>query len=96
MQEIDYKNRNILTDYVFKFWYEWGAFNYDERFDEEIKAEIWNNLNNMNGIEKELDYVRIEFESGWDETSLEYENLQKLWDYLNWYKTAFQKGEVEL
>lgn len=95
-EEIDYKNRNILTDFVFNFWNNWGAFNYDERFDEEIKAEIWNNLNNQNGIEKEIDYVRQEFESGWDENSLEYKNLTELWDYLNYYKTSFQKGEVLL
>ncbi len=92
---IEYKlmNREELTNYVFNFWNDWGAFNYEEREDEEIKAEIWENLNSKNGIEKELDYIRNEFESGWDENSLEYQELDKLWNYINWYKTDFGKDD---
>lgn len=90
---IEYKlmNRDELTDYIFNWWCEWGAFELDEREDEEIKAEIWENLSSKNGIEKELDYIRDEFEKYKDENSVEYEELDKIWNYLNWYKTDFWK-----
>lgn len=93
MSNIEYKlmNRDELTDYIFNFWNNWGAFNYEERTDEEIEAEIWENLNSINGIDKELDFIRNEFEAGWDEDSLEYERLDELWNYINWYLTDFGK-----
>lgn len=80
-----------LTDYVFTFWDNWGAFNFESATDEEIKNEIKNNLSSLGGIEKELDYIKSEFESGWSEDSKEYEDLEKLWIYLNWYKTNFKE-----
>lgn len=81
-----------LVDYVFKFWDNWGAFNFESATDEEIKNEIKKNLSSFDGIEKELDYVRLEFENGsWDENSKEYKDLDKLWNYLNWYKTNFKE-----
>ena len=59
---------------------------------EEIKNEIKKNLSSFDGIEKELDYIRVEFENGsWNENSKEYEELEKLWNYLNWYKTNFKE-----
>lgn len=90
----EYKVMNIeeLTDYIFNFWNNWGAFNYEERLDEEIKAEIYSNLKSLVGVEKELDYIRQEFESNeWSEDSLEYQELDKMWNYINWYKTDLQK-----
>ncbi len=83
--------REKLTDYVFSFWNNWGAFNFESATDEEIKNEIKNNLSSLGGIEKELDYIKSEFESGWSEDSKEYEDLGKLWIYLNWYKTNFKE-----
>ena len=80
-----------LADYVFKFWDNWGAFNFESATDEKIKNEIKKNLSSFDGIEKELDYIRLEFESGWSEDSKEYEELEKLWNYLNWYKTNFKE-----
>lgn len=80
-----------LTDYVFSFWDNWGAFNFESATDEEIKNEIKNNLSSLGGIEKELDYIKSEFESGWSEDSKEYEDLEKLWIYLNRYKTNFKE-----
>ena len=81
-----------LTDYIFTFWDNWGAFNFESATDEEIKNEIKKNLSNIDGIEKELDYIRLEFEGGcWDENSKEYKELDKLWDYLNLYKTNFKE-----
>lgn len=94
---VEYKlmNRNELTNFIFNFWNNWGAFNYEERLDEEIKAEIWENLNSNDGIQKELDYIRQEFEAGWEQDSLEYERLDELWNYINWYLTDFGKKKEE-
>lgn len=83
--------REKLTDYVFSFWDNWGAFNFESATDKEIKNEIKSNLSSLGGIEKELDYIKSEFESGWSEGSKEYEDLEKLWIYLNWYKTNFKE-----
>lgn len=81
-----------LTDYVFKFWDNWGVFNFESATDEEIKNVIKKNLSSLDGIEKELDYIRFEFANdSWDEESKEYEELEKLWNYLNWYKTNFKE-----
>lgn len=88
-------NREELTNYVFKFWQDWGAFNWDERTDEELKNEIYNHLGHSLGIDRELDYVRFEFEAGWDENSLEYERLTDLWNNLNYYKTNFKGDEIK-
>lgn len=92
---VEYKlmTKEELTDYIFNFWNNFGAFNHDERDDDEIIFEIITNLSSMEGIEKELDCIRYELESNcWETDSLEYENLDKLWNYINWYKTNFQKG----
>ena len=92
MFEYELMNREQLTDYIFKFWENWGAFNHDERDDDEIILEIYNNLGNFKGIEREIDAIREEFDSNtWEEDSLEYENLDRLWNYINWYKTNFKE-----
>ena len=39
-KEVIKLNREELTDFIFNFWIDWGAFNYDERDDDEIKYEI--------------------------------------------------------
>ena len=93
---MEYKlmNKEELRDYIFQFWWNWGAFNYDERDDDEIKFEIYNNLSSFEGIEKELDCIRSEFDSNeWSEDSLEYIELDKIWNYINWYKTNFKEGK---
>lgn len=84
-------NKQELTNYIFNFWENWGAFNYDERDDNTIVNKISHNLTTLKGIEKELDYIRNEFENGWEENSLEYNNLCNLWNELNYYKTKLQK-----
>lgn len=91
---MEYKllSREELSRYTFDFWLKWGAFNWNSKTDEELLEEIYTNLGTLEGIEKELDSVRCEFESNcWSEESLEYENLDKLWNYLNWYKTYLQE-----
>ena len=93
--EYNVMTRDDLTNYIFKFWCGWGASELDERDDTEIKGEIFNNLGTEEGIERELDCLREEFDSGWDEDSLEYENLNTLWNYINWYKTDFYNKEGE-
>lgn len=80
-------NRQELTDYIFKFWLDWGAFNYDERDDDEILLEIYNNLEDLKGIEKELYYVNEELMSNcWEESSLEYSNLTDIFNKISEYK----------
>lgn len=96
MIEYELMSREKLTNYIFKFWDDWGAFNYENRSDTEIKEDIFNNLGTEEGIENELDFIRDEFESGWDEESLEYERLNEIWNYVNWYKTDFYKKESGL
>lgn len=93
MCEYKLMNKKDLTDYVFKFWDNWGAFDFESATDEEIKNEIKKNLSSFDGIEKELDFVRCEFERAYlkSEDSKEYEGLEKLWNYLNWYKTNFKE-----
>lgn len=84
-------NRNELADYVFNFWL--GFINLDEynKTEEELFNEIYENLETLNGVEKELDMVRSAFESGWDEKSKEYQDLDNVWNELNYYKTNLQK-----
>lgn len=71
-------NRENLTNYIFDFWNNWGAFNYEERTDYELKKEIGENLKTMSGILRELRFLKHEFESGWSEESLEYRRLLEL------------------
>lgn len=84
-------NRNELADYVFNFWL--GFINLDEynKTEEELFNEIYENLETLNGVEKEIDMVRSAFESGWDEKSKEYQDLDDVWNELNYYKTNLQK-----
>ncbi len=95
MKEYKVMSRTELTNYIFNFWNDWGAFNYEDRTDEELKTKIFNNLKTLDGVEKELDFIRHEFEAGWDENSLEYQNLNILWNYINWYKTNLQNKGIE-
>ena len=44
----------------------------DEEENDYLYSEIYNNLETLDGVEKELDIVRSEFESGWSVDSLEY------------------------
>ena len=89
---IEYKvmSREELTNYVLDFWLKWDIPEYEEDNDY-LYCEIYNNLETLDGVEKELDSARCLFESGIEENTLEYENLDKLWNYLNWYKTDLQK-----
>lgn len=91
---MEYKvmSREELTEYIYNFWVSWGIPAYEGTL-EDLKEEIYDSLGTLYGVERELDIVRSEFESGWDEDSLEYKNLDKLWNYLNWYKTDLQKKE---
>ena len=85
-------NRDELTDYILDFWVGWGIPEYDGDADQ-LHTEIYNNLGTLNGIESELDLVRIEFEVGFEEHSLEYANLTDLWDKINNYKSNFKESE---
>lgn len=91
---MEYKlmSREELTDYTLDFWLNWGVPEY-EGSNDYLWHEIYENLGSFEGIEKELDSIRCEFESGFSEDSLEYINLDKLWNYLNWYKTNFKENK---
>lgn len=90
MYEYKLMNRKQLTDYIFKFWLDFGIPEY-QKSDEELRNEIFNNLGSFGGIEKELDAIRCAFEIGFVEDSKEYNELEKLWNYVNWYKTNFKE-----
>ena len=89
---MEYKlmSREELTDYILDFWLNWGIPEYNGTL-EDLKNEIYENLGTLKGVYKEITMVSVEFDIGFEEDSLEYENLDKLWNYLNWYKTALQK-----
>ena len=91
---MEYKlmTREELTEYIYNFWVSWGIPEYEGTL-EDLREEIYDSLGTLYGVERELDIVRMEFENGWDENSLEYKNLDKLWNYLNWYKTDLQKKQ---
>ena len=93
MFEYKLMNKEELTNYIFNFWENWGAFNFEDRTDKELKDIINKNLSSFNGIENELDIIRDEFNSGWNENSIEYQELDKLWNYINWYKTNFKESK---
>ena len=84
-------NRNELTDYVFKFWKNWGYFEYGPLTEEELEEEIYTNLGNEDGIFEETNCVINELENGWDEDSVEHKDLMELLDNLKNYKSTFDK-----
>lgn len=90
---MEYKvmSRCELRNYIFNVWNSLSGFDGDERDDEEILLDIYDNLGCEEGIDTEIDYVRQELRK-WDNDSLQYEGLDKLWNYLNWYKTSFEKA----
>lgn len=94
---MEYKlmTKEELTNYIYDFWYNFGCYDeFFERDEKDIKEEIKEDLSNDYGIEKELDAVRLQYEN-YDEEDWEYDHLDELWNYLNWYKTNFDnKGDV--
>ena len=90
MLEYKLMNREELTDYILEFWLNWGIPEYTGT-NEQLYSEIYDNLGTKEGTERELDTIRIEFESGYEEESKEYQDLDKMWNYINWYKTDFYK-----
>lgn len=94
MYEYKLMNRKDLTDYLLDFWLNWGVPEY-EGTNEQLYNEIYDNLGTKEGIERELDTIRIEFESGYEEDSKEYQDLDEVWENLNSYKTNFYENEVQ-
>lgn len=92
--EYEVKSIDELTEYICNFWINWGMPEYPGT-NEDLKKEVYHNLQSKDGIEKELDSVRCEFDEAWDENSKEYQDLDKMWNYINWYKTDFYKKEVK-
>ena len=90
--EYEVMSREELTDYIYDFWLKWGIPEYEGTYDQ-LYSEIYNNLETLEGVEKELDMVRCEFDVGFEEDSIEYQELDNLWNELNYYKTDLQKKE---
>ena len=91
---MDYEVKNIddLTNCIFDFWTNWCIQGYSGT-DDDLRHEIYSNLTSKEGIERELDNIRYEFDTGWSEDSIEYQELDKMWNYINWYKTWFYERE---
>lgn len=85
-------NREELTEYILEFWVNWGIPEYNGTL-EDLKNEIYENLGTLKGVDEELTMVSVEFDSGWSEDSIEYQNLDNLWNELNYYKTDLQKKQ---
>jgi hypothetical protein len=84
-------NKQELTNYVYDFWKNHRGIKKINGTYDYLYNEISNNLETLKGVERELDMIRLEFELGYEENSLEYNNLCDLWDNLNYYKTNLQK-----
>lgn len=84
-------NREELTEYIYDFWLNYRKIKKNDGTYDLLYCEIYDNLETIEGVEQELDMVRLEFELGYEENSLEYKNLCDLWDNLNYYKTNLQK-----
>lgn len=92
---MEYKlmSRYELTEYIVDFWSNCANYKDKDRDYDELFEEVYNNLGSLEGIESELDNVRDEFDNGYPEDSIEYQKLDEIWNYINWYKTAFGKAE---
>lgn len=88
-------NKQELTEYVYDFWLKHRGMTKGKGTHDHLYNEISNNLETLKGVEQELDMVRLEFDLGYEEDSLEYKNLCDLWNNLNYYKTNLQKEELK-
>ena len=54
-------------------------------------------LESLDGVEKELDYIRVEFDNMADNEELSknfYDRFDHYWDELNYLKTDYMKGKI--
>lgn len=54
-------------------------------------------IHDLDGVEQELDYIRIEFDNMADNEELSekfYERFDYFWDELNYLKTKYEEGEL--
>ena len=54
-------------------------------------------LKSLDGVEKELDYIRVEFDNMADNEELSknfYDRFDHYWDELNYLKTDYMKGKI--
>ena len=82
------KDLEDMTDKLYDFWKNW-IIDFDIDYYKALRNEIYFNLQSKEGIEKELDCLRIEFEviKCRKTSKAEKEMLQDIWDELNYYKT---------
>lgn len=78
-------NREELTNKIYNLWSAYGLPEY-KGTKKDLKDEIFYNLESIDGIDKELDYIRIEFDSLIKNDTF-YNLFIDLWEDLNIYRT---------
>ena len=79
-------NNKELVNKILKFWLKvTGDFD-----SKQLKKDIEKHLLSVEGIDQELDYIRIEFDYINESNDL-YNELEEIWNELNYYKSNFEK-----
>ena len=78
-------NKKELVNKVLKFWLKVTS-DFDSK---QLKKDIEKNLSNIDGIDQEIDYIRIEVDCISDNDL--YNELEEIWNELNYYKSNFEK-----
>lgn len=78
-------NKKELVNKVLKFWLKVTS-DFDSK---QLKKDIEKNLSNIDGIDQEIDYIRMEFDCISDNDL--YNELEEIWNELNYYKSNFEK-----
>ena len=79
-------NNKELVNKVLTFWLKCN----NKSDNKQLKKDIERNLLTVDGIERELDYMRIEFDCI-DKSNDLYSELEEIWNELNCYKSDFEK-----
>ena len=74
-------NNKELVNKILKFWLKVTS-DFDSK---QLKKDIEKNLSNIDGIDNEIDYIRMEFDNISDNDL--YNELEEIWNELNYYKS---------
>ena len=83
-------NKEQLLEEVYNY-YKVGVKDVNDLID--LKKEIRDNLKTLEGVEVELDACRCEF-GVVSKDDMRYQQLDKIWNELNYLKTKYQKRGV--
>ena len=78
-------NKKELVNKILKFWLKVTS-DFDSK---QLKKDIEKNLSNIDGIDNEIDYIRMEFDNISDNDL--YNELEEIWNELNYYKSNFER-----